>query len=245
MATVRYPRAVIASCLTRITRYGVLRRFMDGESFQGPASKNQPVNDCLSHSGDPVDCATGLFLYSHVDMVLPDTVPIIISRSYQSSDTIPRQFGVGFSAPWGMYLYTSSGPTSTSFTTLSLALPDGSLVQYTRTTSSPATGLTGLLMTANNTPSLYYGSTITYNANSNYLVLTLKDGTKYNFNAGDGRWLRQIVNRNGQTLQIIPEPPGDSSGENYPAETIIHPTAGRCRSHTCPAIIFNIHRVPR
>ena len=196
--------------------------YMDGQSFNPPASKNQPVGGC-STAGDPVDCSTGLFLYHHVDMVLPDTVPIIVARDYQSSDTYPRQFGVGFSAPWGMYLYDAAGPTDTNFTTLSLALPDGSLVQYTRTSSSPPTGLTGLQMAATNTPSMFYGSTITYDGAHNYLVLTLKDGTQYNFHAGDGRWLRQIVNRNGQTLQIIPAPPGDASGENYPAVTLISP----------------------
>ena len=194
--------------------------FMDGESFNPPAPKNQAVNNCSS-GGDPVDCSSGLFVYSHVDMVIPDTIPIVIRRSYQSSDTYPREFGVGFSYDYGMYLYTASGAWSTSFTTLSLALPDGSLVQYTRTSGSPPTGLAGLQMATTNTPSQWYGSTITYDGT--YLVLTLKDGTLYKFHAGDGRWLRQIVNRNGQTLQIIPAPPGDPSGENYPAITIISP----------------------
>ncbi len=195
--------------------------FGDTESENPPAPVNPPVNDCSS-GGDPVDCTTGLFTYSHVDLQLPDTIPITIERNYVSSDIYPRQFGAGFSDPYGMYLYTPNGPTDTTFTTLYLALPNGSLVQYTRTSGSSATGLVGLQMAASNTPSRYYGSTISYDGNYNYLVLALKDGTQYKFNAGDGRWLRQIVSRNGQTLQIVPALP-DSTGDNYPAIKIISP----------------------
>ncbi len=197
--------------------------FGDIESTNPPPAQNPPPNGCPGQGadGDPVDCAIGVFLYHHVDMVVPDTIPIVIRRTYQSSDTDPRDFGVGFSHDYHMYLYDANGPQDTNFATLSLVLSNGSLIQYTRTASSPSTGLTGLEMTSAPTPSRFFGSTISYDPTSTYLVLTLKDGTEYKFNSTDGRFLRQIVDRNGEILQVVPAQP--SNTDNTPVVTIISP----------------------
>ncbi|MHB8388942.1 MAG: RHS repeat-associated core domain-containing protein [Acidobacteriaceae bacterium] len=195
--------------------------FGDLESSNPPPPKNPPPGGCGGSAGDPVDCYTGVFVYRHTDLVVRDTIPIVIRRTYQSSDTYPRDFGVGFSHDYHMYLYDVNGPTDTNFSTLSLVLSNGSLIQYTRTASSPSTGLTGLQMTSAETPSRFVGSTLTYDPTSTYLVLSLKDGTEYKFNSTDGRFLRQIVDRNGEILQVIPADP--TSGDNTPDVTIVSP----------------------
>jgi RHS repeat-associated protein len=200
---------------------------------EAPApSVNPPVDGCNSggagngvgEAADPVDCATGLFLYKHVDMVVPDTIPIVIRRTYQSSDNTPRNFGMGFSFDYNMYLYSSGGQGvfDTTFTTLNLVQADGSFTPCTRTAQSPPTGLTGIQMVCNTAPSAtFYGAMITYQDSTGLLILTSKDGTQYTFNAADGRYLRSITNRNGQTLQVIVG--GAQTGENYPVVTLISP----------------------
>jgi RHS repeat-associated protein len=204
--------------------------FGDQEAQNPPAAVNPPPSGCpdpqggggVGQDGDPVDCFTGLFLYSHVDMVLPDTIPIVIRRTYQSSDTYPRNFGVGFSHDYGMWLDSSAGPLDTDFTTLNLVSSNGSLIPFTRTAQSPASGLHGVQMTTNSTPSnAFFGALITYDDSSGYLVLTTKDGTHYKFNAADGRYLREIVNRNGQALEVVAQV--GQTGENYPIATLISP----------------------
>ncbi|MGB9430062.1 MAG: RHS repeat-associated core domain-containing protein [Gammaproteobacteria bacterium] len=184
---------------------------------QPPPSVVPPPGDCREgRVGDPVDCYTGLFIYNHVDMVLPDTIPIVISRTYLSSDAYGRNFGIGFAHPYNLFLYTSVGESATNFQTLNLVQADGSQIVYTRTASSSQTGLAGLQMSSAPTPTSFYGSMITYDGT--YLVLTTKDGTLYKFATVTGRALREIINRNGQTLQLIAY-----VGSEEPIETMTSP----------------------
>jgi RHS repeat-associated protein len=220
-----YGRGHVADSGDRIdpdqdTRLYSFSGFGDIEAGNPPAPEPVPPGGC-STSGDPVDCATGLFLYRHVDLFVKDTIPIVITRSYQSSDTYPRNFGVGFTFDYGMWLYSTAGPTDTSFQTLYLILPDGSQVPFTRTVQSSQTGLAGLQMIASGTPSQYIGATVTYDGTA-YLVMTTKDGTQYRFNAADGRFLRSITNRNGQVLQVVAGI--TQTGENYPIVTLNSPS---------------------
>ena len=173
-----------------------------------PPPDNPPIDGC--DCGDPVDPYTGVFMYSRVDMVLPDTIPIVIRRTYQSSDTQYREFGVAWSHDYATYLYDPNGPNDNNFSQLTLVLPTGSTVTYTRTSSSSQTGLTGLQMTASNTPSTFYGSSITYDG-QRYLLLTLLNGTVYEFDNNNGRFLGGIENRVGQTITFGRSPPSNSS----------------------------------
>lgn len=214
--------------------------FGDAEAANPPPPVNPPPKGCgggggskggsggsSSESGgtegDPVDCSTGLFVYDHVDLQIADTIPIVIRRTYQSSDATPRNFGVGFSlGDYAMWLYSAAGPMDVDFTTLDLVSPDGSLTSFTRTAQSAPTGLTGLQMTATDARSPFYGSTITYD-DQMYLILTTKQGFQYRFYAADGRFLRSITDRNGHTLQVVPALP-DINEENYPIVKIISPS---------------------
>ena len=59
-------------------------------------------------SGDPVDLGTGLFIDTHTDLYLPDTMPISITRSYRQSDSLKRSFGIGANFNYGAFLYFGS-----------------------------------------------------------------------------------------------------------------------------------------
>jgi YD repeat-containing protein len=200
----------------------------DEEAYNPPPITNPPAQGCQTNGtpasgadADPVDCATGLFVYNHVDLAVPDTIPIIIQRTYQSSDTTPRNFGIGFTFNYALWLYDTNGPVDTDFTTLNLVLPNGSLVPFTRTAQSAPTGLTDLQMAAAPTPTEYTGAMITYDPNRGYLIMTTKDGTQYMFNAADGRYLREVIKPNGQALQVTTAL--TQTGENYPVVTLTSP----------------------
>jgi len=45
--------------------------------------------------GDPIDLATGLFTYDKTDLVLPDTLPIVLRRSYRQGQSLRWPFGLG------------------------------------------------------------------------------------------------------------------------------------------------------
>lgn len=55
--------------------------------------------------GDPVDLSTGLFLYEKTDFLLPDVIPISLTRTYRQSDTTVRSYGKGSSNPYDMFMY--------------------------------------------------------------------------------------------------------------------------------------------
>jgi RHS repeat-associated protein len=73
--------------------------------------------------GDPVDCATGLFLHTRTELSLPDVLPISLTRTYRSQDTVSRAFGKGTSHNFAFYLHGVHGAPK-------LILPDGSQIRF-------------------------------------------------------------------------------------------------------------------
>ena len=57
-------------------------------------------------AGDPVDLATGLFVYEKTDLVVDDVLPIVISRHYRQGDTKQgvRAFGLNTQLGYQMFL---------------------------------------------------------------------------------------------------------------------------------------------
>src|SRR5882724_250268 len=56
-----------------------------------------------SSGGDPVDLATGLFVYQKTDLALPDVIPIMLTRTYRQGDSVSRAFGIGTSFAYDMF----------------------------------------------------------------------------------------------------------------------------------------------
>jgi len=72
-----------------------------GAMFNGgnlPPSEGPPAGGCAL-SGDPVDCASGLFLRNDTDLYLPDVIPISLTRTYRPNDDRSRAFGIGQPCP--------------------------------------------------------------------------------------------------------------------------------------------------
>ena len=146
-----------------------------------------------SADGDPVDLATGLFVLSKTDLLLIDTIPITITRTYRPNDSTSRTFGIGTTNPYDIFL---EGDNS-AYSYADLILPHGGRVHYVRTSSG--TGYEDAVFEHTSTPSRFHGSILTWNGNG--WDLTFKDGLKYIL--GDAAPLQGIMDRYGNRITIL------------------------------------------
>ncbi|MBI3608821.1 MAG: hypothetical protein HY207_12710 [Nitrospirae bacterium] len=170
--------------------------FVNPDHFGGgaaPVSSPAPGNSGGT-DGDPVDLSTGLFVLEKTDLLLPDLIPIALTRTYRPNDTFSRPFGIGTTHPYEMFLI-GDGDTST-YSYADLILPNGGRIHYVRT--SPGTDYTTAVFEHTATPTPYYGSTIVWNGTG--WDLTLKTGTTYIF--GDLAPLQAIRDRYGNRLTL-------------------------------------------
>lgn len=135
-----------------------------------PPEGPEPCNEC--QDGDPVDLGTGLFVYQKTDLVVPDTLPINLTRTYRPRDTVSRPFGIGATHPYEIFLVGDIFP----YTFQDLILPDGGRVHYNRI--SPGTSFSDAVYEHTGTPSVFYKSTIRWIGG---WELKLRDGTIYTF----------------------------------------------------------------
>jgi RHS repeat-associated protein len=129
----------------------------------------------LARAGDPVDLATGLFVMQKTDLVLPDLIPVVLTRTYVPGDTISRAFGLGSTHPYDIFLVGDVNP----YTYVDLILPDGVRIHYARNLGG--TGFQDAVYEHTATPTRYFKSRIAWNAGRGGWDLTLKDGTVYEF----------------------------------------------------------------
>ncbi len=140
-----------------------------------PPDGPEPCNEC--NDGDPVDLGTGLFVYNKTDLVIPDVLPLAVSRTYRPRDTVSRPFGLGASHPYEIFLV---GDFNT-YAFIDLIMPDGGRVRYNRL--FPGTNFdTSFEHTAS--PGAFHKSILSWNGGG--WNLTLKNGTVYTFPDSDG-----------------------------------------------------------
>jgi YD repeat-containing protein len=161
----------------------------------GPQPGNPNDND-----GDPVDLSTGLFVLNKTDLFLPDILSINLTRTYRPGDSMSRAFGIGATHLYDMFLIGDLNP----WTYAELVLPDGGRIHYDRT--SPGSEFTDAVYEHKSTPTIFYGSTISWNGIG--WDLKLKNGTVLNFLDGFAATtprqaaLYAIHDRYGNTLQL-------------------------------------------
>ena len=123
--------------------------------------------------GDPVDLSTGLFVYEQTDLIVRDTLPISLSRTYRPRDTVVRPFGIGATHPFEIFIVGDIFP----YTFADVIMPDGGRIHYNRI--SPGTGFSDAVYEHTETPSAFYKTQIKFVGGRWHL--TLKDGTLYEF----------------------------------------------------------------
>ncbi len=146
--------------------------------------------------GDPVDFYSGLFTYHKRDLVLPDTIPITIERTYRQNDSNSYSFGKGIQSLYNMELWSINNYHETD-----LILPDGRRVHYDRI--SPGTGWEDAVYRSENLPGPFFGSTITWDPGEPGWELELTSGLIYVF--GEVAPLQAIRNPQGEELKLTRE----------------------------------------
>lgn len=142
--------------------------------------------------GDPVDLSTGLFVLEKTDLVLPDTMPISLTRTYRPGDTTSRPFGIGSSHPYELFLWSNN-----NWQEADLILPTGGRIHYVRI--SPGTSFLDAVYEHNSSPSAFYKSQIIRNNDAGW-DLRLADGTVFVF--PDMCPLQSIRDRYGNKITI-------------------------------------------
>jgi RHS repeat-associated protein len=159
-----------------------------------------------SEDGDPVDLGSGLFVLEKTDLVLPDSIPLSLTRTYRPGDNVSRAFGIGSSHPYDMFLWSVNNYQETD-----LILPSGSRVHYVRI--SPGTGWGDAIYEHTQTTGPFYKSRISWNGGG--WDLKLRDGTVYVFpDFAPLRYIRDrygnqvTINRSGGNITEITSPNG-------------------------------------
>jgi RHS repeat-associated protein len=163
--------------------------FTGAMAVSGPTPPPKKPKD--EKSGDPVGLYTGLFTYDHTDMVLPDTIPIVIQRTYRMDDANSYSFGEGMTNIYDLRLWPI-----VNYKEADLILPDGGRVHYVRT--SPGTSWSDAVYESTGEAGSFAGSVITWNGAS--WDMSLKSGITLVF--GGFAPLIAIRDRFGNTLSI-------------------------------------------
>jgi RHS repeat-associated protein len=180
---------------------GTMVAFPSNAPPEGPNPCN-PASEC----GDPVDTATGLYVYSKTDFSIPDSLPIDLTRTYRQRDSTARPFGIGASHSYEMFLVGTTWP----YTFIDLILPDGGRVHYDRV--SPGTNYSDAVYEHTGSPSDFYKSRIRWVGG---WELKLENGTVYLFPDSESAIVpRQTAltgmrDRNGNSLTLTRNTEGD------------------------------------
>jgi YD repeat-containing protein len=149
-----------------------------------------------SGAGDPVDMHSGLFTYHKRDLTIPDTIPIVIERTYRQADSNSYAFGEGTQSFYDMELWSVN-----NYQECDLVLADGRRVHYKRI--SAGTGYSEAVYRSENLPGEFFGSEITWDPYRPGWNLKLTDGTTYIF--GEVAPLQGIRNAAGEELRLVRE----------------------------------------
>jgi YD repeat-containing protein len=162
---------------------------------------------------DPIDLSTGLFVYNHTDLVLPDTIPLQFTRTYRTDDTTSRPFGIGFTDSYEMFMVGDTFP----YTYQELILPNGSRIHFDGISPASTEGTYTQAVYENfSSQTSWYGAILAWDTSFPGATwsITTKDGTKYFFPDSyrstnpAGSALLGIRDRHGNTLTVN----RDSSG---------------------------------
>jgi RHS repeat-associated protein len=160
-------------------------------SNPGNGPGDGPRHGNHNKDGEPVDLGTGLFVYQKTDLMLPDLIPLAVTRTYRQNDPQSRTFGIGTSMPYDMFMVGDNNTFPEGYTFQDLIMADGSRVHFQRT--SPCTGTNGYCDFTNavyehtTSESDFYGAIIRAQScsPSGFWTLTKKDGTVYCFPDSD------------------------------------------------------------
>ena len=158
-------------------------------------------------TGDPVDPTTGLLNLSKTDMTEPGRLPLDVTRTYRQGDTQVRDFGVGQTFAYDMFLQSrDNAGVSHQYDWVDLILPSGNRIHFDRingcpTHDSPCSDFQNGIFEADSTPTRYFHAQIQWRtATADGWNLTLQDGTVMHF--GENAPLQDVTDRFGNKITI-------------------------------------------
>lgn len=182
-----------------------------------------------------VDWSQGLFIHNQTDLYVADAIPLVLGRTYFSTDKESRAFGKGTISSLDMFLRGDNQP----FTYIEVILPDGGQLYYRRV--SPGVGFSDAVYRhrpgLTEAPDIYWGSTLRWDVNR--WDLKLADGTILNFppsryaTRGEQAALIRVTRPTGDTLTIERDAMGNVSKVTSPngaTLTLTHDAANRITS---------------
>jgi RHS repeat-associated protein len=172
---------------------------MISSSHEPPASG--PLNGESTTAGDPVDLYTGLFVYQHTDLQVPDSLmPVALTRVYRPRDENSYEFGIGTQSPFDLHLWSNE-----NYHKAYLVLPDGGKIKFVRT--SAGSGYVEAEYEARETTGAWQGAILRWVTSSGSWVLRRRDGMKFGF--GVFTPLQTIENRDGDRITLVREGSAD------------------------------------
>jgi RHS repeat-associated protein len=159
---------------------GVVIYEFSGAMVGGPgdAPGKAPLKGGKKAAGDPVDLATGQFIYTKTDLSLPDTLPIVLSRTYITNDSRSRSFGIGATDSYDFFMVGDTSP----YTYQELIQPDGGRIRFDRV--SAGTDNSTAVYIATTAPGEFYGAVMSWRGDPSLpgsWTIALKDGTLLSF----------------------------------------------------------------
>jgi uncharacterized protein DUF6531/Big-like domain-containing protein/galactose oxidase-like protein len=115
-----------------------------------------PPGDCCGNDGDPVNLSTGIFTYDMTDIVVPDVMPLVLRRSYNSQDPYGRAFGTGMSHTFGIFEHSENWHSEAD-----MYLPDGGKIHFTQI-SNPGLPTEQTVFQHSTTPTGFYKARMTF-----------------------------------------------------------------------------------
>ncbi len=152
-----------------------------------------------------VDCATGVFRHTSVDLLVQDVIPIKIERSFRSGSFDWQSFGIRTSLSYDIALSGNASP----WTYQDLILPEGGQVRFER--SSPGFDEDSAVFSPPASATGYQGATIRRRNNTCYWELLEKTGTRtcfprsYMLDSPREGAARSISDRHGNTVTLTRE----------------------------------------
>jgi RHS repeat-associated protein len=140
-------------------------------------------------AGDPVDCATGLFLHETTDLLVRDVIPISVTRIYRQNDNVSRAFGIGGNISYAMWL----DPVGTGGTQVDLVLADGGRIHFTGSND---------VWVNTDSPTIFHGAVLEQDTANHKWKLTLANQTVLRFMSDPPNNLVSITDRKGNALSI-------------------------------------------
>ena len=165
----------------------------------GNAPANGPSPGGCAEAGDPVDCATGLFIHRSTDLLLSDTLPMQIERTYRANDTKARDFGIGANHNFGLFLSNPTGDPVGAPPSVDLILPDGARLNFQRTSGG---SVSDSIYRHFSSPTPFQGATLRVDTVRDRWQVTLRDKTVYEFSDHAPNVLMSVRDRYGNSINI-------------------------------------------